>query len=90
MARTVNCIKYGKQMAGLDIAPIPGEKGQWVYDNISKVAWNEWQQYQTRLINEKHLNLLEVKTREYLLQQMHAFFTGGEVDTVEGYTRGKF
>lgn len=86
MARTVYCIKYGKQMAGLDIAPIPGDKGKWVYENVSEVAWNEWQQYQTRLINEKHLSLLEVKTREYLLQQMHAFFTGGKVDEVAGYT----
>jgi len=36
MSRTVQCIKLGKEAEGLDFAPLPGELGKRVYENVSK------------------------------------------------------
>lgn len=85
MTRTVFCKKYQQELPGLDIPPLPGAKGQDVYDNVSAKAWQEWLAHQTRLINEKHLSLFDQSSRKYLSAQMENFFTGGELDTIEGY-----
>ena len=53
MARTVLCRRYGEELEGLDRAPLPGAKGQEIFDHVSKKAWLEWQGHQTMLINEK-------------------------------------
>ncbi len=85
MTRMVFCKKMNKDAEGLEAPPYPGEKGQWIFNNISKEAWISWQQHQTRLINEKHLNLLDPETRKYLVEQMDKFFSNEEIDTVDGY-----
>ncbi len=85
MSRTVFCRRYQKELEGLDRPPYPGEKGQDLYDNISKQAWNDWMQYQTMLINERQLNMMDLTARAYLNEQMDKFFAGEQTDTVEGY-----
>ncbi|WP_422136221.1 oxidative damage protection protein [Endozoicomonas sp. ALD040] len=85
MARTVHCVKLKKEAEGLAVPPLPGPKGQWVYENVSQTAWSEWQAHQTRLINEKHLNLLDPETRKYLTEQMDKFFAGEDYDTADGF-----
>lgn len=85
MSRTVFCRKYQKEMEGLDAPPLPGAKGQDLYENISKQAWQDWLAHQTTLINEKHLNLMDMTTRTYLQEQMEKFFRGEEVDRAEGF-----
>ncbi|RLA19547.1 MAG: oxidative damage protection protein, partial [Gammaproteobacteria bacterium] len=52
MARLVNCVKLGSEEEGLDTPPFPGPKGQYIYDNVSQKAWQEWTSMQTMLINE--------------------------------------
>ena len=86
MSRLVHCKKYDKEMEGLERPPLPGAKGQEIYDNISKRAWLEWQNLQTMLINEKHLSLIEPEARKYLSEQMEKFFSGEATDIAEGYT----
>lgn len=85
MSRTVFCRKFQKELPGLDFPPMPGPKGQELFDNISKQAWQEWMGYQTMLINEKRLNMMDPSARTYLQEQMDKFFSGEEVDKVEGY-----
>lgn len=85
MSRTVFCRKYREELPGLDMPPLPGSRGQDIYDNVSRKAWEEWQSQQTRLINEKHLNMLEPETRAYLMTQMERFFNNEETDTAQGY-----
>ncbi len=65
--------------------PLPGPKGQDLFDNVSKQAWEEWQQLQTRLINEKHLNMLDPDSRNYLMVQMERFLANEETDLPSGY-----
>lgn len=85
MARMIQCKKLGKEAPGLTVAPLPGAKGQYILDNISQEAWLQWQAHQTRMINERHLNLLDVETRKYLTDQMEKFFNNEEIDKADGY-----
>lgn len=85
MSRTVFCRKYQQQLEGLERPPLPGAKGQDIYDNISRQAWQEWLAHQTMLINEKHLNLMDMGSRTYLSEQMEKFLAGDEYDKAEGY-----
>jgi len=85
MSRNVFCRKYQKEMEGLNNPPMPGARGQEIYDNISKAAWDEWQSQQTMLINEKHLSLMDPNTRKYLQAQMERFFNNEPFDKAEGY-----
>ena len=70
---------------GLDAPPFPGPKGQEVFENISAEAWNTWQDLQTMLINEKHLNMMDKDARKYLNQQRDRFLAGEDVDQAEGF-----
>lgn len=85
MSRTVFCRKYREELPGLDRPPLPGSRGQDIYENVSRRAWEAWQAQQTRLINEKRLNMLEPETRDYLMTQMARFFNNEETDTAPGY-----
>ncbi|MEK9542030.1 MAG: oxidative damage protection protein, partial [Luminiphilus sp.] len=53
MARTVFCKYYQEELEGLDRPPLPGPKGQELFEQVSKKAWQAWQSEQTMLINEK-------------------------------------
>lgn len=85
MTRTVFCKRLQKEAPGLDAPPFPGPAGQDVFENISAEAWNEWQDLQTMLINEKHLNMMDKEARKYLNEQRNIYLSGGEVDRAEGY-----
>ncbi len=85
MTRTVHCRKYDQELEGLEKPPYPGPKGQDIYNNVSKQAWEEWQAHQTRLINEKHLTMTDPAARKYLMEQMDKFLSGQEYDQAEGY-----
>ena len=85
MSRTVFCRKYQQELEGLDAPPMPGPRGQALYENVSKKAWQEWQSQQTMLINEKHLNLMDPNTRKYLQNQMERFLDNEPFDKAEGY-----
>jgi len=85
MSRTVFCRKYQKEMEGLAFPPMPGAKGQEIMETVSKQAWEEWQNQQTMLINEKHLNLMDPNTRKYLQAQMERFLDNQPFDQAEGY-----
>ncbi|MEH6625581.1 MAG: oxidative damage protection protein [Motiliproteus sp.] len=89
MARMVMCKKYKQEMEGLPQPPYPGARGQDVFENVSKQAWQEWMDHQTRLINEKHLNMMDPDSRGYLMGQMDKFFSGEEYDKAEGYVPTK-
>lgn len=85
MSRTVLCRKYNEELEGLDMPPMPGKKGEEIYKNISKKAWQEWQSQQTMLINEKHLNMMDPNSRKYLQAQMERFLSNEPFDKAEGY-----
>ena len=85
MSRQVFCRKYQQQLEGLASPPYPGPKGQEIFEHVSKRAWQEWQKHQTMLINEKHLNMRDAASRQFLQQEMEKFLSGQEFEQAEGY-----
>lgn len=85
MARTVHCIKLGREAEGLDLPPYPGALGQRIFDSVSKEAWAAWLKHQTMLVNENRLNLADLQARKYLAKQMEAHFFGDGAEQVAGY-----
>ncbi|WP_018936910.1 oxidative damage protection protein [Thioalkalivibrio sp. ALJ24] len=85
MARTVNCVKLGKEAEGLDFPPYPGEMGKKIYLNVSKEAWNAWLSHQTMLINEYRLTPVDPKARKFLEEEMEKFLFGEGSEKPEGF-----
>lgn len=85
MTRMVNCIKLGREAAGLDFPPVPGELGKRIFENVSKEAWQQWVKLQTMLINENRLSLVDANARKYLAEQLEKHFFGSGADQVTGY-----
>ena len=85
MARTVNCIKLGKETEGMDFPPYPGELGKRIYLSVSKEAWAAWLKQQTMLVNENRLSLADPSARKYLTEQTEKYFFGDGADTAQGY-----
>ncbi len=85
MARTVKCIKLGREAEGLDFPPYPGELGKRIFENVSKEAWAQWLKHQTMLVNENRLNLADIRARKYLAEQMEKHFFGEGADVASGY-----
>ncbi len=85
MARTVKCVKLDREADGLDTQPFPGEKGLWIFNNVSKQVWQEWLSLQTMLINEHQLTPFEPRAKTFLEQERDKFFLGGGGERPDGY-----
>lgn len=83
--RLIHCIKLNKEAEGLTQPPLPGEMGKNIYEQISKEAWQMWLEHQTMLINEYRLNLMEAKSRTFLMQEMENFLFGKGSEPPPGY-----
>jgi len=85
MARLVNCAKLGTEEEGLDSLPFPGVKGQYIYDHVSKKAWQEWLGMQTMLINENKLASFEPAAKKLVNDEREKFLFGSGFEMPEGY-----
>ncbi len=85
MSRTVHCVVLDREAEGLDKPPYPGALGQRIHDNVSREAWQQWLQHQTRLINEYRLTPIDPKARKFLVDEMKKFLFGSGSDKLEGY-----
>ena len=85
MARTVKCVKLGREAEGLDFPTWPGELGKKVFENVSKEAWQMWMNHQTMLMNEYRLNPLDPKARKFIQEEMEKYFFGEGASLPEGY-----
>lgn len=85
MARMVNCVKLKKEAEGLDFPPYPGELGKKIWHEVSKQAWQDWVDIQTRLVNENRLNLADARARKYLKEQMEKFLFEDQSIEAQGY-----
>lgn len=72
-SRTIFCSYFKKNAIGLDYPFYPGEIGQKIYNEISQEAWQEWIKKQTKIINEKKLNMFLEKDRKILENEMIKF-----------------
>ncbi len=87
--RMVKCVKFGKEMPGLERVPWAGELGRRVYENVSKEAWKMWIEYSKMLMNEYRLNPLDPASHKIMEEQMEQFFFGVGAKLPEGYVPPK-
>ena len=87
--RTVKCVKFGKEMPGLDRIPWKGELGKRVYENVSKEAWKMWIEHSKMVMNEFRLNPLDPGSQKIMEEQMEQFFFGEGAKLPEGYVAPK-
>jgi Fe-S cluster biosynthesis and repair protein YggX len=76
MAHTVFCVRYKKEMEGLEEPPFDSEFGQKIFKNVSQTAWNEWVDRQKMLLNEYRLQPWTPQAQNFLCEQMEQFFFG--------------
>ena len=85
MARTVHCVKLGREADGMDFPPYPGELGKRIFENVSREAWQDWLKFQTMQVNENRLNLADPAARKFLATLMEKYFFGEGVEMPAGY-----
>jgi len=68
MTRTVQCVKLGRELPGLDKPPFPGPLGERIYNEVSQQAWDMWQEQSRLIINHYGLNLADPDSRQILRQ----------------------
>jgi Fe-S cluster biosynthesis and repair protein YggX len=74
--RKVMCVKFQKELPGLDTPPWPGELGQRIFDSVSKDAWKLWEERMKMILNEYRLLPFQKEAQKIVAQQMEAFFFG--------------
>jgi Fe-S cluster biosynthesis and repair protein YggX len=89
MARTVNCVKLGREAEGMEKPPIKGELGQRVFEQVSKEGWKQWIAHSTMLINELRLDFNDPKAQKIWLTECEKFFFGEGSEKPEGYVAPK-
>tara|TARA_B110000879_G_scaffold187859_1_gene250074 strand:- start:358 stop:639 length:282 start_codon:yes stop_codon:yes gene_type:complete len=86
MTNMIFCQRLKQDAQALEKAPFPGDVGQRILENISKKAWSEWLTHQTMLINENRLSMIDVKSRQFLKDEMIIFLFSGGAKKPDGYT----
>lgn len=88
--RKVMCVKFRREMEGLDEPPFDTHPlGQRIFENVSKEAWRQWVEHMKMIMNEYRLNLGTREAQEFLLQQMEEYFFGAGSAAPPGYVEPK-
>ena len=74
--RKVFCVKFQKELPGLDASPWPGDLGQRVFDNISAQAWKLWEDRMKMILNEYRLMPWQKEAQDLVAKHMEDFFFG--------------
>ncbi len=85
MTRMVKCVKLGMEAEGLDSPPFPGQKGQYIFEHVSKQAWKDWLAMQTMIINEQRLAAFDPSAKKLLEAEREKFLFAGGFEMPEGY-----
>ena len=84
--RTVMCVKFQREMPGLDEPPFDNHPlGARIFDSVSKEAWKLWIEQMKMIMNEYRLNLGTQEAQEFLLKQMEEYFFGEGAALPPGY-----
>jgi Fe-S cluster biosynthesis and repair protein YggX len=86
--RTVFCVKFQREMPGLDAPPWPGELGQRIYEHVSAQAWRMWEDRMKMILNEYRLMPWQKEAQDLVARFMEEFFFGEGAALPPGYTQG--
>ena len=83
--RTVFCVKFQKDLPGLDAPAWPGELGQRIFEHVSAEAWKLWEERMKMILNEYRLMPWQKEAQDLVAAQMEAFFFGEGAALPPGY-----
>src|ERR1700685_1469012 len=79
------CVKFQREMPGVDETPFDNPLGVRIYENVSKEAWKLWIEQMKMIMNEYRLNLGTPEAQEFLMKQMEEYFFGEGAAHPPGY-----
>ena len=83
--RIIHCVKFQKDLPGLDAVPWPGELGQRIYESASQEAWKLWEERMKMILNEYRLMPWQKDAQELVAKHMEDFFFGEGAALPPGY-----
>ena len=83
--RIVQCVKFQKELPGLDTPPWPGELGKRIYEKVSTQAWKLWEERMKMILNEYRLMPWQKEGQELILKHMEEFFFSESAALPPGY-----
>jgi Fe-S cluster biosynthesis and repair protein YggX len=83
--RTVRCVKFQKDLPGLDEPPWPGDLGRRIFENVSAEAWKMWEERMKMILNEYRLMPWQKEAQELVATHMEDFFFGEGAALPPGY-----
>ena len=83
--RTVQCVKFQKELPGLDAPPWPGELGQRIFANVSAQAWKLWEERMKMILNEYRLMPWQKEAQTLIAKHLEEFFFGESAALPPGY-----
>ena len=83
--RMVKCVKFQRELPGLDEPPFDNDLGKRIFENVSKDAWKMWLEHMKMILNEYRLNLAERESQQIVKQQMEEYFFGEGSALPPGY-----
>jgi Fe-S cluster biosynthesis and repair protein YggX len=72
----VKCVKFQKELPGLEEPPWPGELGRRIYESVSIEAWKLWEERMKMILNEYRLMPWQKEAQTLVATQMEDFFFG--------------
>ena len=81
----VFCVKFQKELPGLDDQPWPGELGRRIYENVSGEAWKLWEERMKMILNEYRLMPWQKEAQDLVVKHMEDFFFGEGAALPPGY-----
>ena len=69
----VTCTRCKTERPGLERAPLPGEMGRTVLENVCLACWKDWLGTQVKYINEYRLSPLDPRHFEFLMEQAKSY-----------------
>jgi Fe-S cluster biosynthesis and repair protein YggX len=86
----IDCVRCHRHAEGLEKPPMRNDLGERVHRSVCRDCWAEWLRYQTALINHYGLDVRERDARDFLSQNMEAyFFKAGEAEEIDTSQQGQ-
>jgi Fe-S cluster biosynthesis and repair protein YggX len=83
--RTVFCVKLQRELPALDAPPWPGQLGRRIYEQVSREAWEIWEERMKMILNEYRLLPFQKEAQQLIAKQMEEFFFGEGSGAPPGY-----
>ena len=83
--RMVKCVKFQRELPGLDEPPFDNDLGKRIFENVSVDAWKLWEDRMKMILNEYRLMPWQKEAQDLVAKHMEDFFFGESAALPPGY-----